>query len=341
MIKAEIILGSESPYGQKLVTWKLTFPRIVLAEFNTHRMISKNSASSRAIPFETLVERVKKDPFIPIKWLKEHKGMQGFEEFTEPKDTVILNAMWFKGRDEAVETATMLNHRGLSKQFVNRGLEPYMWHTVIATGTEWENFFALRAHPMAEIHIQDLAYKMLDEYNKYEFKKLEPGEWHIPFSELINENAIISHLVNLGADNGVGQEEINLTKAEVSAAICAGISYGRVKPVDDIADLLDLHDSLVLRPYEGKRGIRTITDPIHASPTEHQARCMSEEEYFTHYRGNVTAYDPTIDRAYNHLIVADTLEEEAGYGWSGNLQGFIQYRKMLDNENAKDPRVKS
>ena len=87
MISAKIIADSLSPMGHRITTFVLVFPRIVLAEFNTHRMLSRNSASSRAIPFEKMLQMVKSNPFIPIRWMMEHKGMQGSDyienEFTK------------------------------------------------------------------------------------------------------------------------------------------------------------------------------------------------------------------------------------------------------------------
>lgn len=319
-ISAEIILGSENELGNKIVTWKLTFPRIILAEFNTHRMVSKNSASSRAIPFQTLLKRVKEEPFIPIKWLSEHTGMQGFEELND-RGKELAESAWLLARNRAVEQAEYLDSIKVSKQFVNRLLEPWMWHTVIATGTDWENFFALRAHHMAEIHIQDLAYKMLEEYNKYEFQKLKPGEWHIPFDDKIDEVELYE-LSNYKTKTGIVSSEIEDFKIEqqglrvkISVGICAGISYGRIKEKIDIADMIDLHDSLVIRPYSGKRGTRDFLDPIHASPTEHQAKAFGGEDYYS------------------------SMEDGLGL-ISGNFTGFEQYRKMLPNENATDKRVK-
>lgn len=54
MIKAEIIADSINQYGNRITSFVITFPRIVLAEFNTHRALSRNSASSRAIPFNKM-----------------------------------------------------------------------------------------------------------------------------------------------------------------------------------------------------------------------------------------------------------------------------------------------
>ena len=83
MISAKIIADSKCPRGHRLTTFIVTFPRIVLAEFNTHRMFSRNSASSRAIPFKRMVKMLEENPFIPIAWQKDHKGMQGVEYLDE------------------------------------------------------------------------------------------------------------------------------------------------------------------------------------------------------------------------------------------------------------------
>ena len=70
--KVNITAHSLSPQGDELITVLATFPRIILAEINTHRMLSKNTSSSRAIPFKKkMVEAVQENPFIPIAWQKE------------------------------------------------------------------------------------------------------------------------------------------------------------------------------------------------------------------------------------------------------------------------------
>lgn len=113
--------------------------------------------NSRAIPFKKMVEAVENDPFIPIAWQKHHSGMQGNEYFTEnDKASIIdghfpdslreLNRIWLESRNEAVKKATRLNKLGLTKQIVNRILEPFMWTTMLITGSKegWDNFFELR-----------------------------------------------------------------------------------------------------------------------------------------------------------------------------------------------------
>lgn len=150
MIQAKIIADSVSAVtGNRLTTMLITLPRHILAELNTHRMLSKNSASSRAIPFKKMVESVKENPFIPTAWQKDHSGMQGTEYFdpTIPSEKSAINkfiAEWLRAKDFAVQQATILNRSGVTKQLCNRLLEPFMWHTVLISGTDFENFFSLR-----------------------------------------------------------------------------------------------------------------------------------------------------------------------------------------------------
>lgn len=145
MISAKIVADSITPYGDRLTSMLVTFPRYILAELNTHRVLSKNSASSRAIPFKKMRESVLTNPFIPVAWQKDHSGMQGSEYFTENDDASLnISAEWLEARNEAVTKATGLHKKGVTKQMVNRLLEPFMWHTVLISASDWDNFFELR-----------------------------------------------------------------------------------------------------------------------------------------------------------------------------------------------------
>lgn len=300
-ISARIIADSLNEQGNRLTTFILTFPRIILAEFNTHRMISKNSASSRAIPFDKMVSMVEEDPFIPIKWMKDHKGMQGTEYFDDLDSFEYLNTDWLNARDAAVCQAKELSRRGLTKQICNRLLEPFMWNTVIATGTEWENFFALRAHDDAEIHIQELAYRMLDEYNGHTPKQLKAGEWHIPFGDNIQMSVLDQHDISTKFPSIKSKEDL---KIRIATARCARVSYLNFDGKDDYKADIKLHDRLL--------------ESGHMSPFEHCAKAMTFSEYSSNFNGTFST---------------------ANMGWCGNFRGFIQYRKMLDGENKIDNRV--
>jgi thymidylate synthase ThyX len=275
-ITANIVADSINSSGNRITTFVVHFPRIVLAELNTHRALSKNSASSRAIPLEKMLEMVKTNPFIPIKFQKDHKGMQGTEYYDgEDHDKCIQD--WLSARDAAVNAA--LNFKlPVTKQLRNRLLEPFMWHKVIITATDFENFFALRAHKDAEIHISELAYKMLDEYNKSIPTKLNVGQWHIPFGDRFDD-AKLTNLV-LELNNGIVldmvgwfENEVLELKKKISIARCARISYNNFEGNDDYLTDIKLFDRLV------------GNIPRHMSPTEHVAMALDTNTSIGNLKG--------------------------------------------------------
>ena len=139
----QVIADSKNLSKERLTTMVVTFPRIVLAEFNTHRMFSRNSASSRAIPTSKMIQRVEKTPFVPLAFQATHKGMQGTEYLSGEKE-IEAKSLWLKGSRRAVSIAKQMVEAGITKQLINRILEPYLYHTVIVSATDWDNFFELR-----------------------------------------------------------------------------------------------------------------------------------------------------------------------------------------------------
>ena len=243
---------------------------------------SRNSASSRAIPFKTMLERVTNNPFIPIRFQKDHKGMQGVEYFEgEEHDLCVKD--WLSARDRAIESAKAFN-QPVTKQLRNRLLEPFMWHRVIITATDFENFFGLRAHEAAEIHIQQLAYQMLEAYNKSEPKSLKTGEWHIPFGDQFDKDRLLEVCEKFEMDS------IQDAQIAIATARCARISYNTFEGKDDYIKDIELHDRLL-------KGV-----PRHCSPAEHCAVADSDK-YF------------------------------------GPFRGWKQYRKFFNDENMSDKRV--
>jgi len=274
-IYAEIIADSLNPVGKRLTTFIVSLPRPLLSELNTHRALSKNSASSRAIPFEKMLEMVKTNPFIPLRFQKDHKGMQGTEYFEgeEEKDCI---QDWLNARDKAIEAATSFVHP-VTKQLRNRLLEPFMWHRVILSGTDFENFFALRAHKDAEIHIAALAYKMLEEYNKSTPKQLKVGDFHIPFGDKFDEQRLqslyYSGKFTLGESIVSKLSPYTDLKIRVSVARCARISYHNYEGKDDYEQDMKTCDKLF------------GSIPRHLSPTEHVAVALSSDEKFGNFTG--------------------------------------------------------
>ena len=298
-INAKIIADSLNLDGTRLTSFVLQFPRIVLAEFNTHRVLSRNSASSRAIPYKKMLDMAINDPFIPIKFQKNHSGMQG-TEYLEGKQAEQAKEYWLKGRDAAVETSKNLHFLSdeysvedvfgmsnddynetalVTKQNCNRMLEPYMWHTVIATGTDWENYLALRAHQSAEIHIESLAQDMLKVYNESTPIELSVGDWHIPFGDTFDHDRLNR---SLPAFLEVNPDEFKSNlRVMISTARCARVSYLNFEGKDDYNADLKLYTNL--------------KSMGHMSPFEHCAQVSLDSKKSGNFSGNWTQLRKTIE----------------------------------------------
>lgn len=226
---AKIVLDSINEVGDRLTTMEVTFPRFVLAEFNTHRVFSRNSASSRAIPFEKQLARIRDDPFVPVYWGKNQPGMQASVEL-EGTEREMAVEDWLKARDDVVGHALELYHAGVHKQTVNRLLEPWMWHTVIVTATEWSNFFALRANEMAQPEIRVIAEMMLQLYETSEPQTVKRDEWHMPYIQPAEADWARENPEDAG---------------KISAARCARVSYLTHDGKRDLGADLTLYERLV------------------------------------------------------------------------------------------------
>ena len=252
MITAKIIKDSINPHGCRITSYILQYPRFIHSELMTHRMFSRNAASSRAIPIGKMIEDVLTNPAQPIHWGKNQKGMQAYEEISEDA-SIKARLLWFEARDLVIEQVKKLSELGVHKQVCNRLLEPFVNIRVLLTATEFSNFFKLRAHHAAQPEIKDLAYKMLDEYNNNTPDLIPVGGWHIPFSDKMPVD--------------IDDE----TKLKVAIARAARVSYNTFDGDINIEKDIDLYDKLL---SEG-----------HYSPFEHCARSYDGDNRFDNFLG--------------------------------------------------------
>lgn len=133
-----IIHDSVAPNGIRITTVRITYPRMVHAELMTHRVFSRNAASSRAIPVKTMLEQ---PMYTPDVWEHNAKGMvpNGVIEYPDRATEI-----WTEAHKQMLTAATRLADLGVAKQLANRLLEPFRFITVLITSTEWDNFFKLR-----------------------------------------------------------------------------------------------------------------------------------------------------------------------------------------------------
>jgi hypothetical protein len=137
-ITAKILADSVAPGGERLTTVQATFPRFILAELNTHRLLSRNSASSRAIPTAKLLDQVRSNPVLPVYWGKNQSGMHAQEELDQYQKAEAEHEIRLCANHVA-NVVESLGRARLHKQSANRYLEPWMWHTAILSATEWDN----------------------------------------------------------------------------------------------------------------------------------------------------------------------------------------------------------
>jgi hypothetical protein len=255
---ARVLKDSITQHGARLTTLEVTFPRIVLAEFNTHRVFSRNSASSRAIPVEKMLKRVMDDPFIPTYWGKNQKGMQAEQELTEDEKK-SAEFEWLEARKYAIDQAKRLLAIGVHKQLTNRLLEPFLWQTVIVTASEWDNWDALRRHKDAQPEIKQAADLMWDARRTSVPTLLNPGEWHLPITpELDDKPTVIDWEFWKKVSTGRCARISYLThdgKRDLNADIELGErlrSGGHMSPFEHIARPLVASD---LEPHETNPGL--------------------------------------------------------------------------------------
>lgn len=306
-ITAKVIASSIDPHGSRIDTLQLRYPRMVHADFMTHRVFSRNASSSRAKPSFLLRNEL---PYVP-RFKKNKAGMQpaAFLSDAEQRDA---EAIWIKAMDACREASALLSApKGLNvhKQWTNRMLEWFGYIDVLVTSTTWINFDILRRHTDAQEEIQMLAAAIKTARDNAIIRPLSFGQWHLPYiteqdrlhvevlcrRELPDDaRAVIVFLKTAHMGGIYGASDATLLLLAMSAARCCRVSYSKHDGTSP-----ELHDDLKLFHQ------LAISKPLHASPLEHQAMglCMLEDHHFR-----------------------------------GNFEGFSQFRKYLPGEAAKESR---
>lgn len=244
---AKVICHSKAPNGEELITMEVEFHRFILAEINTHRTLSRNYQSSRAIPIKKMIDQVRNDPAIPVYWGKNQRGMVAQEEL-KSEELYLSQSYWKLAANQAAHVAELMDEQKCHKQVVNRILEPFMWTKGVITGTRkaWEGMFKLRCHPDAQPEYKVLAEKIREAIDNSTPNELDYGDYHLPYVD--NDKF---YTVN--------------EAVKISCSCCAQVSYRTLD--DSLEKALKIYDMLNLP----EKGIEK-EDPPHFSPAEHVAR---------------------------------------------------------------------
>lgn len=236
---AKVVLATRNPAVPQAVitTVEVYAPRFLLAEINTHGVLAKSAASSRAIPVRKRIEAVKDHGFVPEQFGKNKPGMQATEELLERQATEARK-LWEASMRCAISYAGEMERLEMHKQHANRILEPYAYYHGIITGTEWDNFYRLRLHPDAQPEFRVLS-KLMDEAMKV--APVITDSHHLPYTDDLPR-------ISYALEDMLG----------VSAARCARISY-------------TTHDG---QPFRLERDLARCAELIqggHMSPFDHPA----------------------------------------------------------------------
>lgn len=254
MYSAKVILDSIGPNNARLTTFEVTHPRMVHADFMTHRMFSRNASSSRAIPVEKLLAKIEAHPVMPVWWGKNQSGMQAAEEL-EGEALAEAKRLWLEGRDYNVKLARALGAAGLHKQLANRVVEAWMFITVVLTVTEFDNYCGLRIDAGAQPELDFPAKLTRDALNASTPMLLESGQWHLPY------------VTGYDADELRTKDFTEERLCSVSVGRCAAVSYLKQ---DGSKEALD----------DERRADERLYPSGHMSPFEHVAQAMTSDEWF-------------------------------------------------------------
>lgn len=330
-ITAKILADSISPQGVRLLTFEICYPRLVLAELNTHAMLAKNSFSSRAVPFEKMLNQLTGRP---VRFGANQAGMQDKgEDFDAP---IIIHSpegedysfdpleFWEMAKHDAIWYAKAYKEAGYHKQVYNRLLEAFQMMKTVLSATELDNFWWLRDHSAADPTLAELARCMRESSEQSTPKLLQPGEWHLPYMCASRSVATGELLYYDEEDNPHDNTPLHVYYSleeaiKVSCARCAAVSYRN--------EGYGLEKSLQI--YEDLVG----GDRKHASAFEHCATPIAdriadfERGRFLNTPGQPNTWEPGI----SHMDRDENL-------WSGKFKGWIQFRKLIPGENYTKPK---
>lgn len=266
------------------MSWRPKFAMETQAEYAAN----KAAGGVEMLSEKCMKGMILRNPVIPLKWGMEQKGMQKGDEIP-PHLANLATKLWLMGRDYMVDITDMIHNIGdtyeriekgelkwfgfhpkneeqnqdwkdvrVHKSLCNRLTEPWMWITTVMTATEWNNFFRLRCHPAAEQHFFHVASMIREEIRKSKPKRLNFGEWHLPYVQPEETQDIHTYA------DVMGKTYWEVAKP-ISVGRCARVSYLTHDGRRDFNDDIKLFQTLLKPPGDPDE------DLMHASPFGHVA----------------------------------------------------------------------
>jgi len=246
----------QEPSTHRLIKWGSTYEQFGLGDTNPFtEHVSRNSASTRAIPVRKLVDKILENPYIPT-FTRNQPGMQGNDNLTQD-EVNDLTDLYLNSMHTQLNFALWMGEKNAHKQEINGILSPYMRIPILCTATEWNNFFNLRNHSAVHPDLHEFAKEMQTLYNSNysNAKVIEIDDYHLPYY----------------TDDLSSYSKLNILK--ICTARNARLSYykfdGEYKPEDDI------------KIYDEK----LLSDPLHGSPFEHNLKVTDTDQNYANFTG--------------------------------------------------------
>lgn len=304
-ISAKVIQHSVSYYTKKeIITYELEYPRYIHAEFMTHRLFSRNAASSRAIPVSAMRAQIIEHDVNFVHIGKNQPGMQAKEEVDPTTKNTVLD-LWYAARDYCLNAAGKMADLGVHKQCVNRVQEPWMMMKVVMTTTELSNWDWLRRHQDAQPEIRVLAEKMFEAKLVSAPVSLFVNEWHVPYVDRYRDPEYGDMYYSTDSGINLSDEDARI----ISASCCAQVSYR--KNDDGIEKAKSIYSRLI------------ESEPAHSSPLEHQATPINYD-MIVGTQDNPSSLESYRESGITHLNTDGSLG-------SGNFRDWIQFRQLIPN----------
>jgi hypothetical protein len=309
---ASRIPTDKNPFGySKVVTIEAKFPRMILAQWNTHRVFSRNVSSDRAVPTKKL--RKNFVSFVPREFPKNGRGMHP-TAYLKGIRKLIAKGLWFTALHSMKFITYLMEKIGVHKEITNRLLDPFLWTVSITTSSFFKNFLALRTDENAQIQIRKIAlliekqlsnaeYRIrhihlplidkYDVYDVYEYSEKQVNQKHIEY---------ITKLVENGTADITKYQKIppriwNLLIKVNTAKTARGSYLNQLEP-KPIKSQLDVYSKLV------------ESEPIHASPLE---SCAMSYEMYKFLRKPLNWNNRPIEELHGNFAL-----------------GIVQYRKCVE-----------
>ena len=258
----------QEPSTHRLIKWGSTYQTLLTDTNPFTEFVSRNSASTRAIPVQKVIDNILKDPYIPT-FTRNQPGMQGEANLTQD-EVLELQNLYISSMHTQLNYALWLSQKGAHKQEVNGIITPYMRIAILCTATEWDNFFELRDHPYAHPDLQSFASEMHKLYDSNIPKTLQENEYHLPFY----------------SDDLKDYSKLDILK--ICTARNARLSYNKFDGTSNPEDDIKLYSKL-------------FDKPLHGSPFEHNLKVTDTDNQYGNFTGGWLSLRKIIELDYDYV----------------------------------------